>query len=98
MRVALIQPSASNDLQKNLEKTTSFLQDAADQGADWCAYRNALTHGFSRNVWEIELRAHAIANDSYVAGVNRVGTERESEYYGARSFVDPMGDSHRASC
>ncbi len=35
MRVALIQPSASNDLQKNLEKTTSFLQDAADQGADW---------------------------------------------------------------
>ena len=34
MRVALIQTSASNNLQKNLEKTTFFLKDAADQGAE----------------------------------------------------------------
>ena len=33
MRVALIQTSASNSLQKNLEKATSFLKDVADQGA-----------------------------------------------------------------
>ena len=56
MRVALIQTSASNNLQKNLEKTTSFLQDAADQGADWCAYRNALTHGFSRNASTLKIK------------------------------------------
>ena len=34
MRVALIQTSASNRLQKNLEKATSFLKDVADQGAE----------------------------------------------------------------
>ncbi|MDG2075520.1 MAG: nitrilase-related carbon-nitrogen hydrolase, partial [Arenicellales bacterium] len=33
MRAALIQTSASDDLQKNLEHTTSFLKEAAEQGA-----------------------------------------------------------------
>ena len=50
------------------------------------------TRGFSRSVWETELKAHAIANGYYVAGVNRVGTELESEYYGASLFVDPIGE------
>lgn len=50
------------------------------------------TRGFSRSVWEIELRGHAIANGFYVAGVNRVGIELESEYYGASLFVDPIGE------
>lgn len=49
------------------------------------------TRGFSRSVWETELRAHAIANGFYVAGVNRVGTELESTYYGASVFIDPIG-------
>lgn len=47
--------------------------------------------GFSRSVWEIELRAHAIANGYFVAAVNRVGTEFESTYYGASLFIDPIG-------
>jgi N-carbamoylputrescine amidase len=47
--------------------------------------------GFSRSVWEIELRAHAIANGYFVGGVNRVGTELESQYYGASLFIDPIG-------
>ena len=92
MRVALIQTSASNSLQKNLKKTTSFVKDAADQGAELVCLQECLPHGFSRSVWEIELRAHAIANSYYVAGVNRVGTKLESEYYGARLFVDPIGE------
>lgn len=49
------------------------------------------TRGFSRSVWETELRGHAIANGFYVAGVNRVGTELESTYYGASVFIDPIG-------
>jgi N-carbamoylputrescine amidase len=49
------------------------------------------TRGFSRSVWEPELRGHAIANGFWVAGVNRVGTELESTYYGASVFVDPIG-------
>lgn len=47
--------------------------------------------GFSQSVWEPELRGHAIANGYFVAGVNRVGTEFESEYYGKSVFVDPIG-------
>ena len=50
------------------------------------------TRGYSRSVWETELRAHAIANGFYVAGVNRVGVELESTYYGASVFIDPIGE------
>jgi N-carbamoylputrescine amidase len=49
--------------------------------------------GFSRSVWEPELRGHAIANGFFVGGVNRVGTELESEYYGASVFIDPIGQT-----
>ena len=47
--------------------------------------------GYSSSVWEIELRAHAIANGFFVAGVNRVGTERDSVYYGRSLCIDPIG-------
>jgi beta-ureidopropionase len=49
--------------------------------------------GFSRSVWETELRGHAIANGYFVGGVNRVGTEVDSEYYGASVFIDPIGQT-----
>jgi beta-ureidopropionase len=49
--------------------------------------------GFSRSVWESELRGHAIANGFFVGGVNRVGRELESEYYGASLFIDPIGQT-----
>jgi predicted amidohydrolase len=47
--------------------------------------------GFSSAAWELELRGHAIANGMFVAGVNRVGTERESTYYGRSVVIDPIG-------
>jgi N-carbamoylputrescine amidase len=47
--------------------------------------------GFSRSVWETELRGQAIANGYFVGGVNRVGVELESEYYGPGVFIDPIG-------
>lgn len=41
--------------------------------------------------WETVQRGHAVANGCYVAAVNRVGTEGETEFWG-RSFVaDPYG-------
>src|SRR3984893_10079129 len=49
--------------------------------------------GFSRKVWEAELRGHAIANGFFVGGVNRVGVELDSEYYGASVFIDPIGET-----
>lgn len=52
------------------------------------------TRGFSRSVWEPELRGHAIANGFWVVGVNRVGVELESTYYGASVMVDPIGGIH----
>ena len=52
------------------------------------------TRGFSSTVWEAELRGHAIANGFWVVGVNRVGTELESTYYGASVIIDPIGQIH----
>lgn len=49
------------------------------------------TRGLSPMAWEIELRAHAIANGYFVGGVNRVGREGDLEYYGRSLFIDPMG-------
>jgi beta-ureidopropionase len=49
--------------------------------------------GFSRSVWEAELRGHAIANGFFVGGVNRVGKEADSDYYGASVFIDPIGQT-----
>ena len=51
-------------------------------GAQFVFVPTATTRrGFSRSVWEAELRGHAIANGFFVGGVNRVGTELDSEYY-----------------
>ena len=42
--------------------------------------------------WEISMRAHAIANGSYVAAINRTGSEGNMSFWG-RSFVaGPMGE------
>ena len=42
--------------------------------------------------WKTLLRARAIENQSYVIGVNRVGTDGNSQPYdGNSSIVDPMG-------
>ena len=61
-------------------------------GAEFVFVPTATTiRGFSRSVWEAELRGHAIANGYFVGGVNRVGTELDSSYYGASVFIDPIG-------
>lgn len=41
--------------------------------------------------WNTLLKARAIENQSFVIGVNRVGTDPECDYPGASVMLDPMG-------
>lgn len=41
--------------------------------------------------WKTLLRAHAIANQAYVIGVNRIGNDPFNEYNGNSVVIDPMG-------
>ena len=50
------------------------------------------TASLSVRVWEKELAAHAIFNEYYVAGLNRVGTEGDYTYYGRSVVFDPTGE------
>lgn len=43
--------------------------------------------------WDILLRARAIENVAYVAGVNRVGSDPDGqEYFGHSAVIDPLGE------
>jgi beta-ureidopropionase len=50
------------------------------------------TASLSVRVWEKELAAHAIFNEYFVAGLNRVGQEGEYAYYGHSVMFDPTGE------
>ena len=61
-------------------------------GAEVIFVPTAACSAYAAKAWEIELRGHAIANGVFVAGVNRVGTEFDSTYFGCSLFVDPLGE------
>ncbi len=42
--------------------------------------------------WETVQRGHAVANGCYVAAVNRVGTEGDSEFWGQSFVANPYGE------
>jgi N-carbamoylputrescine amidase len=42
-------------------------------------------------VWIAELTGIAVANSTYVVGVNRAGTERGKTHFGASTVIDPHG-------
>ena len=46
----------------------------------------------AREVFEIELRAMAIANQYFVGGVNRVGVEGANAFFGNSLFCSPTGE------
>jgi N-carbamoylputrescine amidase len=50
----------------------------------------------ARDMWEVELRGHAIANLCWVGGVNRSGRDRgsanEAEFWGDSLFAAPSGE------
>jgi beta-ureidopropionase len=49
------------------------------------------TASLSVDVFELEIRAHAVFNEVFVAAVNRVGTEGQLSYYGRSLICDPDG-------
>jgi beta-ureidopropionase len=65
------------------------------KGAHLLLVPTATYRDWIRDVWEIELRGHAIANMFYVGGVNKVGKDvggpADRQYFGTALFVDPKG-------
>lgn len=66
------------------------------KGAHLVLVPTATYREWIREVWEIELRAHAIANQYYVGGVNKVGRDvggpPDRHYFGTALFIDPRGN------
>ncbi|MGA5817438.1 nitrilase-related carbon-nitrogen hydrolase [Kitasatospora sp. NPDC094028] len=54
---------------------------------------SATSRGLSAYLWQLEQPAAAVANEYYVAAINRVGTEEygDNDFYGTSYFVDPRG-------
>jgi N-carbamoylputrescine amidase len=66
------------------------------KGAHLLLVPTATYRDWIREVWEIELRGHAIANMFYVGGVNKVGPDVGGppgrHYFGTALFIDPTGN------
>lgn len=64
-------------------------------GAELMLVPTATYRPWIRDVWQVELAGHAVANNMYVGGVNRVGVEiggaPNRSYWGSSMFIDPMG-------
>ena len=57
-------------------------------------YNPSATHrGLSSYLWRLEQPAAAVANEYFVAAINRVGQEEygDNDFYGTSYFVDPRG-------
>ncbi|MFF8989173.1 nitrilase-related carbon-nitrogen hydrolase [Streptomyces sp. NPDC014983] len=57
-------------------------------------YNPSATHrGLSAHLWQLEQPAAAVANEYFVAAINRVGQEEygDDDFYGTSYFVDPTG-------
>ena len=54
------------------------------------------TWAVSKPIWPIELQAHAVFNQFFVGGVNRVGYDEggnpEADFFGSSMFVSPTGE------
>ena len=65
------------------------------QGAHLVLVPTATYREWIREVWETELRGHAIANMYYVGGVNKVGPDvggpADRHYFGTALMIDPRG-------
>ena len=63
-------------------------------GAEIVFNPSATVAGLSEYLWKLEQPAHAVANQYFVAAINRVGTESPwniGEFYGQSYFCDPRG-------
>jgi N-carbamoylputrescine amidase len=66
------------------------------KGAHLVLVPTATYREWIREVWEVELRGHAIANMYYVGGVNKVGRDvggpADRHYFGTALMIDPRGN------
>jgi len=63
-------------------------------GAEIVFIPSATTKGHADYLWELEQRAHAVANGYFVGTINRVGTEAPwniGEFFGSSYFCNPDG-------
>jgi N-carbamoylputrescine amidase len=79
----------------------------AMQGADILLYPTAIGWLKSEKTelgkaqhcaWETVQRGHAVANGCYLAAVNRVGIEEESEFWGQSFVANPYGEIVAKGC
>ncbi|MBB5122621.1 acyltransferase [Streptomyces eurocidicus] len=54
---------------------------------------SATSRGLSAYLWKLEQPAAAVANEYFIAAINRVGQEEygDNDFYGTSYFVDPRG-------
>ncbi len=54
---------------------------------------SATSRGLSAYLWKLEQPAAAVANEYFIAAINRVGVEEygDNDFYGTSYFVDPRG-------
>ena len=62
-------------------------------GAQLVYNPSATSRGLSGYLWQLEQPAAAVANEYFIAAINRVGTEEygDNDFYGTSYFVDPRG-------
>ncbi|MGW4378755.1 nitrilase-related carbon-nitrogen hydrolase [Kitasatospora sp. NPDC004531] len=62
-------------------------------GAEIVYNPSATSRGLSAYLWQLEQPAAAVANEYFVAAINRVGVEEygDDDFYGTSYFVDPRG-------
>ena len=62
-------------------------------GAEIVYNPSATSRGLSAYLWQLEQPAAAVANEYFVAAINRVGVEEygTDDFYGTSYFVDPRG-------
>ena len=62
-------------------------------GAQLVYNPSATSRGLSAYLWQLEQPASAVANEYFIAAINRVGTEEygDNDFYGSSYFVDPRG-------
>jgi beta-ureidopropionase len=62
-------------------------------GAQLVYNPSATSRGLSSHLWQLEQPAAAVANEYFVAAINRVGKESygDNDFYGTSYFADPRG-------
>lgn len=62
-------------------------------GAQLVYNPSATSRGLSAYLWQLEQPAAAVANEYFIAAINRVGIEEygDNDFYGTSYFVDPRG-------